>query len=65
MWLLAKKGRNRVFLRFKFAPYLNNISNQGCDNAVKAFVEFYSWGPSTILVLKKIFKMFKGQKFIL
>ena len=64
MWLLAEKGKNHVLRRLKSAQYLKNLSHQGCENALKVLAKYYSWGPSTILVLKKVLKMFKGQQFV-
>ena len=65
MWLLVEKGKNRVFLRLKFAIYLKNLSHQGCEKALKVFLEYYSLGPSTILVqvFKSITALEKNQKY--
>ena len=64
MRLLAKKWKNFVFPMLIFGPYLNNLSHQGCENALKVSVEYFTEGQSTILELKKG-TMFKGQKFVL
>ena len=65
MRLLAKKWKNFVFSMLIFGPYLNNLSHQGCENALKVSVEYFTEGQSTILELKKKGIMFKGQKFVL
>ena len=61
MWLLAEKGKNRVFLRLKFAIYLKNLSHQECENAWKVIVECHSWGSSKIVIPKRYLGCIRGS----
>ena len=64
-WLLAKKRENCAFLWLKFDPFPKNVLHQGCENALKVFLECSILGQRTISAPEIVYNVTKLQKLAL
>ena len=61
---MDKEGKNRVFMRLRFALHVKDALHQGCEIALKVVPESLSLGESAMSEPKMVYKMFKGRKLV-